>query len=85
MIKLDRNEVNAIECHENCLQIRRLLWFGHLVRMEESLWCVKSQKFEIGGNLTRRGSKKISSEVIKRDPEKKKVRTMIAAARNVLK
>ena len=83
MIRLDRNEVNAIECHENCLQITRLLWFGHLVRMKEGLWCVKSQRFEIGGNLTRRGSKKIKSEVIKRDPEKQKVRTEIAEARNL--
>ena len=47
-----RNRLQLSTVRE-CLQNRRLLWFGRLERMEESYWYSKCQKFKVGGSLAK--------------------------------
>lgn len=62
-----------LNTRKQCLENRRLLWFGNLETMEESFWLNKGWKFEAGGSLSRGAPTKIWSEVITRDLEELKV------------
>ena len=57
-----------------CLQNRRLHWFVHLEKLEESSWHSKCQEFQVDGSLAKGQSRKTWSEVIRRDLENRKVR-----------
>ena len=52
---------------QECLQNRRLLWFGHLERMEESPWPSKTRNFRVGGSLARERPRKTWCGVIRID------------------
>lgn len=46
-----------------CLQDRRLQWFGHLERLEESAWYSKSRIFKVGDSFPRGKLRKKCNEV----------------------
>ena len=57
---------NRLQLHtmSECLQGRRLLWFCHLEKMENTFWRSKYQTFEFA---TRGEPRKTWIEVIRRD------------------
>lgn len=59
------------------LQSRRLLWFGHLERMERRSSPSKCRKLDSGGGLARGRTTKIWSEVI-RDVEAQKANASVS-------
>ena len=64
-----------------CLHGRRLQWFGHLERMEESAWFSKCRIFS--SSIHRGRPRKICNEVIRSDLKLRKVSKDIAKDRNV--
>ena len=65
-----------------CLQDKRLQWFGHLERMEESAWSSKCKTFEVSGIFPRGRPRKTWHEIVKKDPKERKVSEDIARDRN---
>ena len=56
-----------------CLQDRRLQWFGHLAGMEESVWSNKCGNIKVTSNFVRGRPRKEWNKVIKSDLKERKV------------
>ncbi len=60
----DRLKLDRIS---DCVQKRRLRWFGHLERMEEDNWVSKCRHLEVAGSRGRGRPRKTWDEVVQRD------------------
>lgn len=58
---------------KQCLQNRRLQWFGYLERTSENARSSKCRTFLVSGSFTRRRLKKTWNVVNKSDPKERKV------------
>ena len=61
-----RNRLSLSSIQE-CVQIKRLEWFGHLERMEDTAWANKCRDLQINGRTGRGRPKTTWNEVVKRD------------------
>lgn len=65
-----------------CLKSRRLQWFAHLEKMEESAWSSKCRIFKISCSFLRRRPKETWNDVIRSGLKEKKVGKYVAKDRN---
>ena len=68
-------------CIGRCVQNRRLCWFGHIERMDKSLWVSRCRVVEVSGSAGRGRPKKTWEEVIKMDLRERRVNQDLARDR----
>ena len=79
----DKCSAEELRNVRECVQDRRLQWFGHLERIKESAWSSKCRTFKVRGSLPRGRPRKIWNEVIRSDLKEREVSKDIAKDRNV--
>ena len=68
-----------------CLHDRRLQWFSHLERMEESVWSSKCRTFKVRGSFPKGRPRKTWNTVFRSDLKESKVNKDIAKERTAWK
>ena len=70
-----------LESIGRCVQNRRLRWFGHIERMDESAWVSRCRAVEVAGSVGRGRPKKTWEEVIRMDLRERRVSKDLARDR----
>ena len=70
---------------KDCLQDRRLQWFGLLERMGDNAWPSKCKTFKVSGSFIRGRPRKTWNEVNRKDLKERKVSKDLAKDRNAWK
>ena len=83
--RISADELTArlkLKSMRNCLQDRRLQWFGHLERMEKSAWSIKCRTFMVSGSFSIGQPRKTWNDIIRIDRKERKVSWQIVKDRN---